>query len=143
MTINEVKKILVSVRRKKARLIALQEYIQEELALMSGVGAVDYSKLTVQGSPGNGVEERYVKQSDRLGRIQAHFDTLFTEMCEEEDDLRRRMESLSPIEYEVILNRYMRGFSVKRTADVVGYSEANVYKIQEKAVKKMSGDNED
>lgn len=138
MTPDDIKKLLKSVRAKKSRLIALQEYISEELALMSGVGAVDYSKIPVQGSGGNGTEERYAKHADRLARIQSVYDELFDEMCAEEDELVRRMEALDPTEYEVVLNRYMRGISVRKTADIMGYSEDGIYRVQQRAFKKLS-----
>lgn len=140
MTEIEVKQLLKSVRSKKSRLLSLQRYINEERSLMGGVSAVDYGKNPVQGSGGNGVEERYIKHADRIAKAQKLYDKLFDEMCEEEDELGRRMERLTPTEYEVILNRYMRGISARGVSLIFPYSEANIYKIQSKAIRKMSGD---
>lgn len=140
MTVEEVKELLKSVRSKKSRLLSLQRYINEERSLMGGVSAVDYGKNPVQGSGGNGVEERYIKHADRIAKAQSIYDRLFDEMCAEEDELGRRMERLDLTEYEVILNRYMRGISVRRVADIMGYTEENIYPIQRRAFRKMSGD---
>lgn len=140
MTEIEVKQLLKSVRSKKSRLLSLQRYINEERSLMGGVSAVDYGKERVQGSGGNGVEERYIKHADRIAKAQKLYDKLFDEMCAEEDELGRRMERLTPTEYEVILNRYMRGISVRRTADIMGYEPTSIYPIQRRAFCKMAKD---
>lgn len=143
MTEDEVKKLLKSVRAKQSRLLAMQRYINEQLALMGGVRAVDYSAAPVQGSGDNQTEARYIKHSDHLQKIQSIYDKLFDEMCAEEDDLAERMQALSPTEYEVILNRYMRGISVRKTADLMSYSEDGIYRVQQRAFKKMSSKGEE
>ena len=140
MTVEEVKSLLKSVKSKKSRLLALQQYIAEERSLMSGVNAVDYAKTPVQGSGGNAQEERYIKHADRIARVEAVYDKLFEDMCAEEDELGRRMERLNPTEYEVILNRYMRGESVAKTAQLMGYERDSIYPIQRRAVRKMAKD---
>lgn len=138
MTYNEVQNLLKNVRSKKSRLKALQSYIAEERALIEGVGAVNSDNLGVVSSVQNGTEERYIKHMDRLTRLQARFDELFDEMCAEEDKLAELMQRLSPTEYEVILNRYLRGLSRYRTARIMNYSDEGIKTIQERAITKMS-----
>lgn len=138
MTSEEIKELLKNVRSKKSRLKALQSYIDEQRALIENVGAVNSDSLGVVSSAQNGTEERYAKHMDRLVQLQSRFDTLFDEMCEEEDKLNELMQRLSPTEYEVILNRYLRGMSRIRTAQIMGYSEDGLKDVQKRAIKKMS-----
>ena len=137
MTYNEILNLCKSVCSKKSRLKALQSYIGEERALIENVGAVNSDSLGVVSSAQNGTEERYAKHMDRLVQLQSRFDALFDEMCEEEDKLNELMQRLSPTEYEVILNRYLRGMSVLKTARIMDYSEGGIKHIQERAFKKM------
>lgn len=138
MTSEEIKELLKNVRSKKSRLKALQSYIDEQRALIENVGAVNSDSLGVVSSAQNGTEERYAKHMDRLVQLQSRFDTLFDEMCEEEDKLNELMQRLPPTEYEVILNRYLRGMSRIRTAQIMGYSEDGLKDVQKRAIKKMS-----
>ena len=138
MSVDAVKCLLRNLKAKKSRLLALQNYINECYALMSGVSAVDYSKTPTRGNAANATENRYISHADHLARIQKMYDELFDAMCAEEDKLAECMHTLSPTEYEVILNRYMRGISVRKTANIMGYSEEGIFKIQQKAFKKIS-----
>lgn len=138
MTNEEIKNLLRNVRSKKSRLKALRAYIDEERALIEGVGAVGYDSLGVVSSVQNGTEERYIKHLDRLKELQMRFDTLFDEMCAEEDRLCELMQGLSPTEYEVILNLYMRGLPRRKTARIMHYSEDNIKYLRSQAIKKMS-----
>lgn len=138
MTYNEVLNLCKSVRSKKSRLKAIQLYVAEERALIENVGAVNSDSLGVVSSAQNGTEERYTMHMDRLIQLQSRFDALFDEMCAEEDNLAELMKCLSPTEYEVILNRYLRGLSRLRTAQIMGYSEDGLKDIQKRAIKKMS-----
>lgn len=138
MTREEVKELLKSVRAKKSRLLALQEYINEYRALMSGKGGGGNTSERVSVSTGNSVEERYVKCIDRITHLQNIYDNLFDEMCREEDQLAELMQHLSPTEYEVILNRYLRGIPRKKCAEIMNYSEEGICRIQQRAFKKMA-----
>lgn len=138
MTYEEIKSMLKNIRGKKARLKSLQLYISEERALIEGVSAINYDKLTVKTSQGNGTEERYIKYLDRLKDLQDRFDALMDDMCKEEDIINDLMKALSPTEYEVILNRYFRGLSVSKTARIMNYSIDGIKDLQSRAIKKMS-----
>jgi DNA-directed RNA polymerase specialized sigma subunit len=138
MTYDEVKELLKSLRSKKSRLKALQTYIAEERVLMTGLSGVNYEKISVVTSPGNVAEERYAKHLDRICTLQGMFDDLFDEMCKEEEALSTAMKKLTQTEYEVVLNRYMRGISRKETADIMGYSDDGIKSASRRAIKKMS-----
>lgn len=138
MTYEEIKDLLKSVRSKKSRLLAMQEYIAEERQLMLGVNSPQFDGVAVMHSQENGPEERVIKFIDRLNKWKERYDKLFEEMCAEEDLLCELMQKLSPDEYEVILNRYLQGFSRRKTADLMGFTEDGIKSIQRRAFKKMS-----
>lgn len=138
MTYEEVKSLLKNIRGKKSRLKALKSYIDEEMTLIEGVSAVSYDRVAVKTSQVNSTEGRYVKYLDRLKDLQSRFDALMDDMCREEDIINDLMERLSPTEYKVILNRFLRGLSVNKTARIMNYSVDGIYDIQERAIKKMS-----
>ena len=138
MTYDEVKTLLHNIKSKKSRLKAIKIYIAEERALMDGIGALDYESSKVVSSPQNSTEERYARHLERINNLQKRFDALFGEMCAEEEIVAKLMEKLSATEYEVILNRYLRGLSVRKTANLMNYSEDGLKDIQSRAIKKMS-----
>ena len=137
MTYEEVRELLKSVRSKKSRLLAMQEYIAEARQLMLGVTTPQFGSVVVMHSQENGTEKRMMKYLERYSNLKDRYDKLFEEMCAEEDQLCAMMQNLSPEEHEVILNRYLRGLSVRKTAKIMNYSEDWVYVTQRSAIKKM------
>lgn len=138
MTYEEVKSLLKNLRGKKSRLESLQLYINERLALIDGVGAVNYNKVKIDSSPGNSTEERYIKEIDRLKDLQQRYDLLYEDFCKNEELIFDLMQKLSPTEYEVILNRYLRGLSIRRVSQIMKYSIDGIKDIQARAFEKMS-----
>lgn len=138
MTYEEVKELLKSVRSKKRRLLQLKEYISSERALLTTPGSQKLSEPTVMGSQDNGIEKLYAAHMDTIRKWEDVYNDLFSEMCIEEDKLSVAMQTLSPVEFEVILNRYMLGFSRRKTADTMGYSEDGIKTVIRRAMKKMT-----
>lgn len=138
MTYDEVKSLLKNICGKKARLKSVLSYITERRALILGVGAVNYGKVSVESSPGNSTEERYVKELDRLKDLQQRYDLLYDDLCHDEELVFILMQKLSPTEYEVILNRFLRGLSCAKTARVMSYSVDGIKDAQSRAIRKMS-----
>lgn len=123
---------------RSAPFKALQAYINKERALVGGVGAVNYDKVSVDSSSGNSTEERYIKEMDRLKDLQQRYDLLYDDLCQDEEKIFNLMKMLSPTEYEVILNRFLRGLTRVKTACLMNYSEDNIKHLQNQAIKKMS-----
>lgn len=147
MTVEKVKRKLKSVRSLKVRLFALQRDIEELAQEISGVSAVDYGKIKVKSSPGNSVEDRYIRRADRLKALQTEYDDIFEELCAVEDELGERMKRLNPSEYRIIYERYIHGLypvSIKNMAHRLGkgYSVDMVKKAQQRAFKKMADEPE-
>lgn len=138
MTYDEIKCLLKSVRSKKSRLLALQSYINEERQLMLGVTSPQFDGVVITHSKSNVTEERMAKYIDRYNKWKELYDQLFDEMCTEEDKLAEMMKILSPKEYEVILNRYLKGLTVRKTASIMHYEEDTIRQICYRAVKKMT-----
>lgn len=137
MTYDEIKNLLKNVRSKKSRLLAMQAYIEEERQLIMGVTSPQLGGLGVKHSQENGTEQRMMKYLERYSKWKDRYDELFEEMCTEEDKLCEMMQKLSPKEYEVILNRYLKGLTVRKTANIMHYEEDTIRQICYRAVKKM------
>lgn len=137
MTYKEVQNILQNIRGKKHRVDSLGALIRKEREQLEGVSAVKYDKLTVKSSQDNGTESRYVKSMDRINDLERHYDDLIHDVHNDEKMIFQLMEKLSPTEYEVILNRFLRGLSRVKTARLMNYSEDNVKHLQRQALKKM------
>lgn len=138
MTYSEVQSLFKNLRGKKSRLETLLLYINGRRSLMDGVGAVNYDKVSVDSSPGNSTEERYIKEMDRLKDLQKHYDLLYDDFCKDEELAFNLMRKLSPTEYEVILHRFLEGMSRYKVAMSMNYSEDNIKYLQREAIKKMS-----
>ena len=138
MTYEEVKNLLKSVRSKKSRLLSMQAYIAEVRQIMLGVTSPQLDGVAVAHSQNNCPEERIIRYMDRYNKWKELYDKLFDEMCAEEDKLCEMMRTLSPTEYDIILNRYLMGFSVRKTANLMSYEEQTVKNMCRTAIKKMA-----
>lgn len=138
MTYKEVHSLLKNFDGKKSRLKSMLSFITERRTLIEGVGAVNYDNVSVVSSPGNSTEERYIKELDRLKDLQQRYDLLYDDLCQDEERIFNLMRRLSPTEYEVILNRFLRGLSCTNTARVMSYSIDGIKDAQTRAIKKMS-----
>lgn len=138
MTYKEVQNLFKNLQGKKSRLQTLLLYINERRTLMDGVGAVNYDKVSVDSSPGNSTEERYIKEMDRLKDLQKHYELLYDDFCKDEELAFNLMRKLSPTEYEVILHRFLEGVSCQKTANLMHYSIDGLKDVQSRAIKKMS-----
>ncbi len=140
MTAEEVMAILKGVKNKKAKLYAMRRHIDSERYLLSGCGAIDYSKVMVKSSQGNAAEDRYAKMLDRIQKLEEDFTELCNQMQEQEDELRDAMESLPPEQYAVILDHYMNEpkKTVGQIAVTLYCSEETVKYRQKIACKKLA-----
>lgn len=138
MTYDEVSDLLRSVRSMKSQLVAMQAYIDEVRHSMLGVTAQQFDDVAVVHSPTNSTEERVFKYLERYKKWEERYDKLFEEMCFEEDKLCEMMKCLSPTEYEVILNLYLRGLPRLKVADIMNYTEDGIKSVRKRAIRKMS-----
>ena len=140
MTYDEVKNLLQGLPGKKKRLAHLREFIDEELAEIVSISSAQYEGPRVASSGAqNGTEERYIKHMDRIREYEKTYDELFAELNKDEKNLMRLMEALTPIEYDVILNRYFRGKSRRDVAVLMHYEEEWIKSLQRSAIEKMCG----
>ncbi len=138
MTYKEIMSKLKNFQSKKSRLKSLRAYIDDEKATMPDAGAVAYDKVVVDSSPRNSIETRYAVYFDRINALEERYAALMRDMSEDEEMLNTLMLKLTPTEYEVILNRFMRGLSRAKTARIMKYSPDGLKDIQQRAIKKMS-----
>lgn len=135
MTYEEAKELLKSLEHKKKLCRAKQRQISEEKAQIS-IAAVDYSRERVQGgSEGNSAQQRY---AERMEKLSADFDKLLDETFAIEDMLVSRLGELSEIEQTIMIERYMHGKSWRQIERDYEYSIDGVYKINSRAIKKIS-----
>lgn len=137
MTYDEIKNLLEDVRKKKAQLVVIEAYMEEERDKMKGLSSLKYDNVSVVHSQMNGTEERMVKCLDRYKKWEERHDKLFEEMCAEEDLLCIMMQILSPTEYEILLNLYMKGLSIKKTAKLMHFEYDSIRQACYRAIKKM------
>lgn len=138
MTYKEIQNILQNICGKKHRVDSLGVLIRKEREQLEGVSAVKYDKLTVKSSQDNGTETRYVKSMDRINDLERHYDDLMEDIHNDEKRIFHLMQKLSPTEYEVILNRFLNGFSRPKIARIMNYTVDGVKDIQSRAIRKMS-----
>ena len=139
MTYGELKSLLQSLYGKKQRLAHLRQYIDEELAEIIGISGSQFDGPRVESSAQNGTEERYIKHFDRIREYEKTYDELFAELNKDEKIIMRLMETLTPVEYDVILNRYFRGLPRREVAEMMHYEEEWIKRLQSSAIKKMFG----
>ncbi len=135
MTVEEVRKELKSVRLFINRLDELDKTIQAEAAQKDGLTAISWTSPKVSGGGFTSPQERYVERMDDLKQQ-------YNSLLEQSQSLARalglRMRGLSFIESEVIINVYFRGYSIGKTAQILGKSSAAVRSAESRAVKAMS-----
>lgn len=135
MTVEEVRKELKSVRLFINRLDELDKTIQAEAAQKDGLTAISWTSPKVSGGGFTSPQERYVERMDYLKQQ-------YNSLLEQSQSLARalglHMQVLSFIESEVIINLYFRGYSIGKTAQILGKSSAAVRSAESRAVKAMS-----
>lgn len=135
MTVEEVRKELKSVRLFINRLDELDKTIQAEAAQKDGLTAISWTSPKVSGGGFTSPQERYVERMDDLKQQ-------YNSLLEQSQSLARalglHMQVLSFIESEVIINLYFRGYSIGKTAQILGKSSAAVRSAESRAVKAMS-----
>lgn len=135
MTVEEVRKELKSVRLFINRLAELDKTIQAEAAQKDGLTAISWTSPKVSGGGFTSPQERYVERMDDLKQQ-------YNSLLEQSQSLARalglHMQVLSFIESEVIINLYFRGYSIGKTAQILGKSSAAVRSAESRAVKAMS-----
>ena len=135
MTYEEAKELLKSLEHKKKLCRAKQRQISEEQAQI-GIAAIDYSRERVQGGgDGNSLQQRY---AERMEKLAMDYDRLLDETFAIEDLLSSHLSDLSSIEQSIMVDRYMNGKSWKQIERDYGYSIDGVYKINNRAIKKIS-----
>lgn len=141
MTVDKIKRKLNGVATLKVRLLALKQKIEEITYDLEGVGAINLGGTKIKPTQENFIEGRYIKYLDRLKTLQNEYNLVFSNLCQEEDELNERMMRLNPTEHDVIYIRYLKGIKsipIMRVADKFGYTYESIQKIQQRAFKKMA-----
>ncbi len=136
MTYQETKQQLKALSRLKHLLRLKEQQIREERAQI-GVAAVDYSKERVCGGDSVPEQQRFIEHMERL---ESDYLKLFDRMCSIEDELARHLCDLTELEQSIVLDHYMHGKSWKKLQRDYNYSPAQMYRIESRALHKISKD---
>lgn len=135
MTYEEMKKMLDEMKHKKSLLRTVQRQIQETREQIDCLRAQDYGVIAVQGGVKEPAAERFVEHIERLEK---RYESLLSEVFAAEDYISEHLPNLSAIEQAIIIDRYMHGKSWRKIQQEYHYGEAQPYRIEKVAIKKLS-----
>ena len=135
MTEQEILRTLELLKAKRVKIIELQERIKAEAAIKDGLTGIAYSSPKLSGGTFITPQERYC---ERIEHLQGVYNRIYSEYEKMANPILDRMKRLQPTQWQVLINRFFRGMSVKRTAEVMCFSAYNVSIEQKEAVKKLS-----
>ncbi len=128
----EIHNSLKLLNTKRKKILELKERIAEAAIYISGSS---WSSPKVTGGTYITPQEKYLERTERLKNQ-------FAKALDEYGDLECKMfslmDALSPCGWQVILNRFFLGMSVKKAANVMGYSVYYIAECQADAIKVMS-----
>ncbi len=136
MTYEQTKKNLKELLSIKRLLRIKERQIAEERAQIS-VAAVDYSRERISTCDPLPQQQRFVEHMERL---ESDYLKLFDRMCSIEDELARHLCDLTELEQSIVLDHYMHGKSWKKLQRDYNYSPAQMYRIESRALHKISKD---
>lgn len=135
MTYEEVKSLLKQLSENKKLLRVIQKQIEEVRTQAMLIPALSYEKQRVKGGESTPAQQRYI---ERLERLEERFNAVFDTICKAEDMITDNLKSLTPTEQTIIIERYMHGKSWKALQKEYKYSSDGVFKINSRALKKIS-----
>ena len=134
MTYEEMKKMLDGVKHKKSLLRSIKKQIEETREQIDCLRAQNYSDIAVQGGIKEPAAERFVEHIERL---ENRYKAVMEQVFEIEDYISEHLPVLSEIEQAIIIDRYMSGKSWRRIQQEHNYAEAQPYRIEHQAIKKL------
>ncbi len=132
MTVQEIHNSLKLLKSKRKEIIELKEQIAEAATY---IHSSSWSSPKVTGGMPISPQERYL---ERVERLQKQYDRVFDEYSDLHYQMLELMNPLDAFDWTVILNRFFRGMSMKRTAEDMEYSVEYIKKCQAEAIKQMS-----
>ena len=135
MTIEDLKKKLRELQSKKRLAKSLQMQIARKREEIDGLRAVAYDNPAVKGGQAVPAAERFAEYIERLEK---RCEAVNKEVCETEAFIYNNMWVLSPIEQTIIIARYLSGYQWKKVQTETHYAESQPYKINHRALQKLS-----
>ncbi len=134
MTFEETRELLKTLARKRKRVDAIQERINTYQSDYGAIQSIMAGEIVGGGEFHSKVEllaERVlVEQEKYVKALEDYFAT--------EDRLAEAIGDLSPEENEVIVEFYMQGYSERKIARIMNYSESTVKRRRVQAIRKIS-----
>lgn len=145
MNRNEVYALFRGIKSKKLKLEQLKAFIEEERTKAVGVSAVDYTGVAVKHSaPTNkSSENRLISYLDMIKPWEDKHNALYTDICQDREEIDKLMCILDNIEYTAIFAHYLRGLTINQTKKELArsnyhYSVDGIKDIISRAVTKMA-----
>ena len=132
MTEQEILIELKLLKAHRKKILELKEQIAAEAA---NIASPSWTTPKVKGGTFISPQERYLERTERLNK---ELDHVFAEYEDLHYKMLNLMERLPPVEWTVILDRFFREMSMKRTAEVMEFTVNWVKDIQKFAIKLMS-----
>lgn len=135
MTYDEMKAMLDGLKQKKRLMRSVQRQIEETREQIDCLNGRDYGGTAVQGGVKEPAAERFVEHREK---IESRYKNLMAEVFAAEDYISEHLSTLSEIEQAIIIDRYMGNKSWRRIQQEYHYGEAQPYRIEKTAIKKLA-----
>ena len=135
MTYDEVKLLLKQLSENKKLMRVIQRQIEEARQQAILIPALSYEKERVKGGESTPTQQRFI---EHLERLESQFSAVLETVCKTEDMIAENLQSLTPTEQTIIIERYIHGKSWKTLQKEYSYSPEGVFKIHSRALKKIS-----
>lgn len=135
MTFEEAKQLLKDYKGIKKRLKSEQAKIVELRLSLTSVKVTDYGKSRVKGGQASAYVDAIL---DRIEKIETRCTEMMNKLFEIEDVISESIDSLSPLEQSMIIDRYIHGYSWKRICREHHYCERQVRRKVDESLKKIS-----
>ena len=134
MTYDEIKSLLKRLSENKKLLRVIQKQIDEARENAMIIPTLSYEKERVKGGETTPAQQRYI---EHLEKLEERFKDVFDSICLAEDMISDNLQSLTPTEQTIIIERYMHGKSWRQIERDFHYSEKHPFKIHNNALKKI------
>lgn len=112
----------------------LKTLVQKKNLVQSMHEALEYKKFTFPHTENPEIKAHI---EDYLKKQQEEYDRYINEIENTEEFIFSLMKTLTPVEHQIILNRYMMCYSLNKTARLMYYSPESIKLYTSSAIEKM------
>lgn len=143
MTYDEVKKLLEDMRAQERLCLRIEEEIKNILGIYITLGCPSgYPKETMPIPVDGGGRQPYLmsleRLNERLGKRREVFVAELTKKFDLEDKLAEAIQTLTPVQQEIIVGYYMHNNTHYKLANACGYCDRQIKRIKREAINKIA-----